>query len=519
MSEKLYNQFGLRSGLSIFKEFIPLNKETGRSDIFSRKCYEEWLESRRVRPKDPQNSFRKAIVAHLRGRDGRQPFTEKEENIVLKEIRRNEHWPCFLQSGKGESTQVGSRISLKPGYHEVRRMKRKSENNKENERTEEKKGKTSEELFDFFEGFEVNLTEQLSESILNLNSLEPSLIQFPITKSILETFGDVTSSEIELVSQSRGVFLKLFRMYYPEENLQEKYPDICGDVKILRTLRSHYFDLKKAMKQTKDTLEWRKMFGIDDIRSRLLIENKNIATLKKSFYIGQEGGCYPFFSFLSNGNIMDYWKIREQKKEDEEDIFESLLDHYTITEFRSIFLDRLSRLRRKIVCSVIVVDSSSVYDDDSWDSINKFDSFGFRKNSKESIQKKSVQISNISLPSGNVSKKAYNWFEAVRVFSWYLKEIVFAMAYHTPGAIDEVHFLGQGYVFNVVAMSLVSITTAYLSKKKQPIKIYCERKDLIEALLELTYVNSLPACLGGTVTDLDNTRVSHIKINSLNRGV
>eukprot|EP00924_Labyrinthula_sp_SR-Ha-C_P002149 snap_masked-scaffold_19-processed-gene-1.47-mRNA-1 protein AED:1.00 eAED:1.00 QI:0/0/0/0/1/1/3/0/123 len=66
-------------------------------------------------PRDPK-------TISIRARDGRLPFTEEEEKIVLEELRKQEPWPCFEKRSK-RSTGIGSRISSKPGYHEAKRLK------------------------------------------------------------------------------------------------------------------------------------------------------------------------------------------------------------------------------------------------------------------------------------------------------------------------------------------------------------------------------------------------------------
>eukprot|EP00924_Labyrinthula_sp_SR-Ha-C_P009032 snap_masked-scaffold_2-processed-gene-10.23-mRNA-1 protein AED:1.00 eAED:1.00 QI:0/0/0/0/1/1/4/0/154 len=95
------------TSLDVLKEFVPKDPITGRSRILSKECFEKWVETRRTKPKEPEKSFRKVLIAHLRNRDGRTPFTEEEETIVTKKC-----------------PGIGSRISRQPGYHEGLRLKK-----------------------------------------------------------------------------------------------------------------------------------------------------------------------------------------------------------------------------------------------------------------------------------------------------------------------------------------------------------------------------------------------------------
>eukprot|EP00924_Labyrinthula_sp_SR-Ha-C_P009048 snap_masked-scaffold_2-processed-gene-11.8-mRNA-1 protein AED:0.07 eAED:0.07 QI:33/1/1/1/1/1/3/107/165 len=101
----------------VFKEFAQRDIYTGKCKILSSECFQMWLNSRKRTPKEPERSFKKALVAHLRNRDGRSPFTEEEEKAILEELRKPEPWPSFLNRSK-RRRRVKSRLTGQPAFHE-----------------------------------------------------------------------------------------------------------------------------------------------------------------------------------------------------------------------------------------------------------------------------------------------------------------------------------------------------------------------------------------------------------------
>lgn len=106
----------------VFNRFIvPIPQLDGRIDlengpfdasqITSRKCFEMWLKSRIVPPKNPEHSFQRTISAHVTGLDGRRPFSKPMEAAVLRVIRQRGKWPCF----ENGPMRHGFRAQ---GYHE-----------------------------------------------------------------------------------------------------------------------------------------------------------------------------------------------------------------------------------------------------------------------------------------------------------------------------------------------------------------------------------------------------------------
>jgi len=60
-----------------FKVFMSFLAEDGdASPILSKKCYDTWVSTRKGTLKQPQESFRRVLTAHVCGMDGRRPFPE-----------------------------------------------------------------------------------------------------------------------------------------------------------------------------------------------------------------------------------------------------------------------------------------------------------------------------------------------------------------------------------------------------------------------------------------------------------
>ena len=101
----MFNVSNLQSSMTVFREFLvqtidPETNETmiDASAITSLQCYQEWLDSRKSFAKKPENSFQRALSAHLTGADGRDPFTSIEEKAILQHLRSRRRWKCFENS-------------------------------------------------------------------------------------------------------------------------------------------------------------------------------------------------------------------------------------------------------------------------------------------------------------------------------------------------------------------------------------------------------------------------------------
>lgn len=109
------------SSFEVFLEFLTINKDGSYNadKIFSKQCYHRWLATRQKVPKLPEESFRRAITAHIRGTNGRKPFSEAQERAVLKILRKRERWNCF-----DSEQNIGKLGYQKLGFHEEKSLGR-----------------------------------------------------------------------------------------------------------------------------------------------------------------------------------------------------------------------------------------------------------------------------------------------------------------------------------------------------------------------------------------------------------
>lgn len=84
------------------------------SGLVSRQCYDLWVNTRKTLPPNPEKAFQRSLSAHVTGVDGRVPFTQDEEEAVLRILRRKERWLCFEKS----NTRFGQMGFRAKGYHE-----------------------------------------------------------------------------------------------------------------------------------------------------------------------------------------------------------------------------------------------------------------------------------------------------------------------------------------------------------------------------------------------------------------
>ncbi|GBG29919.1 Ubiquitin carboxyl-terminal hydrolase 34 [Hondaea fermentalgiana] len=100
--------------------FDEVRNTANASGIFSKPCFEEWLATRLSSLKNPYESFRRAVLAHVTGLDGRKPFPPAVESDILRNVRRSAIWPCFLERTlpNGRPVQVGVYGFRGQGYWE-----------------------------------------------------------------------------------------------------------------------------------------------------------------------------------------------------------------------------------------------------------------------------------------------------------------------------------------------------------------------------------------------------------------
>mmetsp|Transcript_285 Transcript_285/g.298 ORF Transcript_285/g.298 Transcript_285/m.298 type:complete len:274 (-) Transcript_285:803-1624(-) len=107
------------TSINVFLKFVEVDKsgKVDASKILSKACYEHWLETRQSPPQRPQESFRRAVTAHVRAADGRRPFPEDIEPAVLTELRKKGPWKCF-----DKDSSIGKLGYKKKGYWEEKRL-------------------------------------------------------------------------------------------------------------------------------------------------------------------------------------------------------------------------------------------------------------------------------------------------------------------------------------------------------------------------------------------------------------
>lgn len=97
---------GAVNSLSVFRSFMGRDEQgrvTGVEGLFSRKCLEAWLSHRTRETLSPRDEtyqesfirFRRSLMAHISGSDGRVPFEPEEEATILAYIRQKDVWTEF----------------------------------------------------------------------------------------------------------------------------------------------------------------------------------------------------------------------------------------------------------------------------------------------------------------------------------------------------------------------------------------------------------------------------------------
>jgi len=105
-------------GLSSYSVFIKHFEIGGAEAVLGKACFDEWVASRKSRPQKPEESFRKAITAHLCKASGRRPFTPEVEAAILKIVRQKKPWPMAVQL----NLTIGANGFRAKGYHEQREL-------------------------------------------------------------------------------------------------------------------------------------------------------------------------------------------------------------------------------------------------------------------------------------------------------------------------------------------------------------------------------------------------------------
>lgn len=105
---------GKVSSYEVFMLFVRENDAVG---ILTKECFKKWVETRKSQLKQPEESFRRVLTAHVCGLIGRKPFSADVEASLLRCLRRKQVWPCF----KDTKVTIGIKGFRKAGFHENRR--------------------------------------------------------------------------------------------------------------------------------------------------------------------------------------------------------------------------------------------------------------------------------------------------------------------------------------------------------------------------------------------------------------
>uniref|UniRef100_A0A7S3PJ81 Uncharacterized protein n=1 Tax=Aplanochytrium stocchinoi TaxID=215587 RepID=A0A7S3PJ81_9STRA len=102
------------TSMQVFLMFVKYNEhgQCDASTVISKECFNKWVKTRKDKPKCPEESFRRALTAHLVGRDLRRPFPAEAETSILQVIRQKKPWACF------EGSNIGVQGFKQMGYHE-----------------------------------------------------------------------------------------------------------------------------------------------------------------------------------------------------------------------------------------------------------------------------------------------------------------------------------------------------------------------------------------------------------------
>lgn len=106
---------GLCSSYNVFMSFVAENGDA--SGILSCACYDKWVSTRKAELKQPEESFRRVLTAHVCGLIGRKPFPADIEASLLRCLRKKQVWPCFRHT----NVTIGIKGFRKTGFHESRR--------------------------------------------------------------------------------------------------------------------------------------------------------------------------------------------------------------------------------------------------------------------------------------------------------------------------------------------------------------------------------------------------------------
>lgn len=123
------------TSLQIFRRYItrsPVDNSLDAAGVISNECFEEWASTHRFSAPTLEK-FKRAVLGHLSGVDGRVPFAIDEEHAILQVIRRKEAWPVknnvgnlgvsgFRGKGFHEKSAMGKEFCAKKQAKKGRKM-------------------------------------------------------------------------------------------------------------------------------------------------------------------------------------------------------------------------------------------------------------------------------------------------------------------------------------------------------------------------------------------------------------
>uniref|UniRef100_A0A7S2WH50 Uncharacterized protein n=1 Tax=Mucochytrium quahogii TaxID=96639 RepID=A0A7S2WH50_9STRA len=120
------------TAMEVFLSFVRtvqtnLGPQIDCRGVFSRACFERWLETRQNVPSKPEECFRKSILAHITCSDGGScPFPAPIETALLEILRETGSvWECFRGrfDQRGRPVKIGIKGLRCQGFHERESIK------------------------------------------------------------------------------------------------------------------------------------------------------------------------------------------------------------------------------------------------------------------------------------------------------------------------------------------------------------------------------------------------------------
>ena len=247
----------------------------------------------------------------------------------------------------------------------------------------------------------------------------------------------------------------------------------------------------ESLREIKLFLAWRKKYNVENIYDSLISENMCFESLRTELTIGKNGGCYPFFSQSENGDITDIWVLRKQNDDSEEEIQQDLFSHIKLNEFRSIVIDRLSYVKRRVVMFKVIYDLRVIKDSPD--------------DHMQSNELKPEQ-----------APRLVDWWTALKKWEGFLKELIAMYSRWYGGSLSRCHVFGTGNVFKLF--------TSRIAKKifglaiGNDVNVLANQSDYHKVLEEsFGDKRNWPTFLDGGTKDPHNTELSQKKLSSFVR--